>query len=327
MAAAAATIKMMTTDMGHEALRTAARKTIEDDRKLQAPIWPNIMQLESENVYMFEYTEDGGFGDIPLRDEGDYINFATPDTGELLSVQPEVRQLAFAVTKEDRKYNKTGKVARASRMLARAAKRTYERIAAYPFNVATSTVRRTIDGLALLNHSHTLIDGTLVSNIIGLAAGGAGSQSDLTIAALESALVAFSLLRDNDGSYIDVTPKILMVHPAEAPNARRVLRSTSWWAATGTTDTTPTAVADRGIPNATVQDANLTLVVNPYLTDTDGWWLLTDKANHHMRMYQNEAMNDRSFVDPYNEDYIYSIEFAAIAAAASWKGIMGTVGG
>lgn len=312
--ATTSTVKMMTTDMGIDAMRAIPRKFINDTRKEHAPIWSTYMRKVDTNEYYIEYFEFGGFGDIPLKDEGDYINVATPDTGDIARIQPEVRQLAFAITKEDRKYNRINKVERASKMLARAARRTVEKIAAYPLNVATSSVRVTTDGNPLVYNAHVLLNGSTYSN--------AGGGVDLSISTLETALVAFSTMIDNDGTYIDLRPKYLVVSPYDAPNARRILRAQNYW--------TPSAglpsAADTGVPNATVQDANLILVVNPYLTDPDAWFLLADKGDHELVLVENEAFNDRSFVDPYTSDYVYSVEFANIAAAPNPVGIYGATG-
>lgn len=312
--ASVGTVKMLTTDMGIDALKVAARMYVNDERTEIKPIWPNFMRKKTFNEYIIEYGENGGFGDIPLKDEGDYINFGLMDMGDLATIQPEVRQLAFAITKQDRKYNKIGKVERASKMLARAARRTMERIAAYPLNVATSTVRRTIDQLALVSSSHVMINGTVVSNN--------GGAVDLAPATLEAALIAWSKLQDNDGTFISLMPEFLVVPPDLAPIARRILRSQNYPVMTSGVP----SGADTGVPNATILDAGLTLVVDPYLTDTNAWFLLAPKSQHELQMYENEAFNDRSFVDPYTEDYVYSVEFSNIAAAADWKGIYGAQG-
>jgi hypothetical protein len=318
--AAASTVKMLTTDMGIDELRAFNRKIVNDTRKEQTPVWSNYMRKETTNEYFQEYFEFGGFGLVPKKDEGDYLNFATPDIGDLARITPEGRQLAFAITREDKKFNRIDKVGRATKMLARAARKTVEMVAAFPLNVgfAVSAVRFTMDGEALFSAGHILLDGTTFSNL--------GTASDLNIAALEARIVQFTVARDNDGTFINLKPKYLVVAPAGAPNARRVLRATNYWTTTGATTSVVDTTADRGIPNATVQDAGLILVVNPYLTDANAWFLIADKSEHELVLIENEAFNDRSFIDPYTEDYVYSVRFANIAAAPHWMGLDGSAG-
>jgi len=310
---------MLTTDMGVDELRAFNRKVINENRQEQAPVWQTYMRKETTNEYFQEYMEFGGFGLVPKKDEGDYLNFATPDIGDLARITPEGRQLAYAITREDKRFNRVQKVERATKMLARAARKTVEMIAAFPLNQGFSnTLRVTMDNVALFSASHVLLNAASASNL--------GTATDLAIASLEEGIVNFTLQKDNDGTYINIKPKYLVVHPANAPNARRVLRATNYWTATSTSNSLPDTVADRGIPNATVQDAGLILVVNPYLTDQDAWYLIADKSEHELVLIENEAFNDRSFVDPYTEDYVYSVRFANIAAAPNWMGLFGNAG-
>lgn len=302
---------MMTTDMGIDALRKIPRRYVNENLKATPTKYTIYMNEETTDEFMLEWEEMGGFGDIPMRDEGDYLNFARPDVGNIVRIQPEVRQLAFAITERDRRFNKTNKVKRASEKLAQASRRTMERLAAAPLNEGFASTRLGADGQPLFSDSHVLLDGSTFDN---------KATVDLTTATLEDALVVFSLMRDNDGTQIDLDPKYLVVHPAEYPNALRILNAQHYY-----TGGVPSA-ADTGVPNKYIQSFNLILVKNPYLTDTDAWFLLADKSNHGLVMVINEKFHDKSFVDEYTDDYIYSVQFAAIAAHTTWFGAYGSTG-
>lgn len=313
--AAAGTAITLTTDMGIQALQAIPRKFINEARKEHPAKYPQYMRKLNIDEFMIQYDQLGGFGDIPRRDEGGNMNFAKMDVGNITRIQPESYQLAFAITKKARRFNKIQIVERASKKLAIAARRTTEKIAAAPFNEGFSaSVRLGTDGQPLFSTAHERLNGATTSN---------RAAADLSSATLEAALVAFSLMRDEDGTFIDVTPKFLMVHPNEAPNAMRILRAMNYWTPTGGVP----SGADTGVPNDFIRNYNLVLVINPHLTDPDAWFLLADKDEHEVILVENEAFNDDSFIDPYTKDFIYSVEFAQIAAHATDLGAYGSSGG
>lgn len=312
--AGAGSVITLTSDMGIDGLRAIPRKFVNDTRKQHPERFSMYMRKISSNEFMEQYEELGGFGDIPRRDEGDFMNFAKMDVGNITRIQPDTYQLAFAITEKARRFNKMNIVQRASQKLAIAARRTYEKIAAAPFNEGFSaTVRLGTDGQPLFSTAHVRLNGATASN---------KASADLTTATLEAALVAFSLQTDQDGTYIDLTPKYLVVHPNEAPNAMRILRSQNYPQMTAGV---PNA-ADTGVPNDFIRNYNLILVINPYLTDTDAWFLLADKDEHEVIVVENEKFNDDSFIDPYTKDFVYSVQFSAIAAHATDIGAYGSEG-
>lgn len=317
--------KMLTTDMGIDALRTMKRQWVNQDRREHPPIWKQYMRKIDSDEFMEEFTEMGGFGDIPLKDEGDDLNFAKPDTGNITRIQPDVRQLAFAATKQDRRFNKIGKIERASKALARAARRTMEKLAAVPFNLGWSSTRLGSDGVALFSTAHVRADGSTAANT-------PTTQVDLTSETLEAALAQFALMTDNDGTYIDVKPAVLLVHTSNEANALRITGAQNYWLG-GLSGSTPPQqntwipnAANTGVPNSYIRRYNLEVVASPYLTDTDAWFLLAPKSEHGVLIVENQAFEDRSFVDMYNQDYCYSVEFAWATGHVTDVGVWGSQG-
>lgn len=314
------TLKMMTVDMGADELKPALTTEFGTARKEYAPIWPNFMNKMDINEFMTEFTQVGGFGDIPLLDEGDYINFQKPDLGNKARMQPERRQLAFAITYQDKRYSKVDKVKRAMTKMARAERRTTERVAHVPLNMGfSSTYRPMIDGYPLFNR---LTDGGHVRLNGAITANRPPTDVDLDQATLEDAVTAFMGLTDEDGTPISIPPKYLVVHFSNLINAKRILGST---VAYNTTGGRPSA-SYQGTKNV-LADFNLTIISSPFLTDPDAWFLLGDKDEVDIYMITNEAVTDRTFTDPWNEDVIYSISFSNIAGAVSDIATYGTSGG
>lgn len=311
---------MMTVDMGIDELKPGLSKMFGDNRTEFKPVYPTYMQKVTTSEFFEEYAQSGGFQDIPLLDEGDYMNFAKPNLGDKVRLQPERRQLAFAITKVDKQFNRVNKVERAMKRLARAQRRTDERVAAVPFNFAfDSTNRPMTDGQPLCSTAHVRLDDSVVSNR-------PATDTDLNPASLEDAIVNFMQLTDHDGTPINLSPKYLLVHPQNAMNARRILGSSAYYGTAGVSGSgTPTS-ALLGVKNI-LQDFDLVIVVNVFLTDPDAWFLLADKNDTEIIYVTNEAPTDRMFEDPFTEDSVYSISFSSIAGAVSDIGVYGSPGG
>lgn len=308
-------IKAMTVDMGADAMKPMFRRYINDARKAYPTLYTQFMKEESTDQYFEEYNEIGGFGTVPLLDEGDYMNFALPDIGNKTRVQPERRQLAFGITYQDKKFNKIDKVRRYTEKLGKAFKKQKERTAIYLFNQGFSTNYLLNDNQPLFSTAHVLSNGETYANR-------PAADVDLNMATLEAAITSFLLLKDNDGTPIQVMPKYLLVHPSNFINAKRLLESTDYY---GQAAGVPNG-SFRGVRNV-VADMNLTIISHPFLEDEDAWFLLPDKSEHELVLLENEKLHDRTFTDDYTEDIIYSMAEANVAAPLTAIGVWGTSGG
>lgn len=312
---------MMTTDMGADELKPALSKMFGDNRKLWPTTYVKYMTKMNSTEFFEEFTQSGGFQDVPLLDEGDLINVSKPDLGDKYRLQPERRQLAFAITQLDKKFNKVDKVARAMKKLSIACGRTTERVAAAVFNYGfNSTMRPMTDGQPLFSTAHIRLNGATASNR-------PGTDVDLSMPSLEDAITNFRLLIDQDGTPINISPKYLLVHPYNEINAKRILRSQNYFTNGAGTDPNPGApnAAYLGVANV-ASEYQLEIIVNPFLTSPEAWFLLGSQDDTELKMVENEPCTDRSFQDPWTEDTIYSISFANIGGAISDIAAYGTLG-
>ena len=305
-------IKALTTDMGSDGLKPQIRRWISTNAKEHPPLYRRYMNVENTDEAYVEDYETGGFGEFPIKDEGDFLNFAKPATGNKTRYQPIMRQLAFAITFEDKKFNKVNKVNKMLRGLARSGRATIEKVAAQPFNLGFSTAFKGADGQPLFSTSHTNPNGDTIANR-------PGTDVDLTVATLEAAIGTFLTMIGSDGFPIPIQPKYLVVHPSNFMNANRIVGAPNYF-----TGGTPSA-ADTGVPN-TIRRWDLEVVSNPYLTDSNAWFLLAAVGEHEIWVIFNQRPSDRMFDDEWTMDSIYSHFFALESGFSHYIGAYGTTG-
>ena len=138
--------------------------------------------------------------------------------------------------------------------LGRSARETVETLVHDAYNGTSKTAG---DGNAIFFDTHTKLGGGTWSNLLTPAA-------DLSVSSLRQAVQNFETTTDDRSKQQVVKPKILLVAPANEWTARELLNS---------------AYDPESANNAVnpLMSRNLQLVVDPYLTDTDAWFLLADK--------------------------------------------------
>jgi hypothetical protein len=140
---------------------------------------------------------------------------------------------------------------------------------------AAANLYQNPDAVALFSASHVLKGGGTFSNKLSTAA-------DLSQLSLETLIVQLRNYTNDVGQRIGVEPVKLLVNPADEFNAKRLLNS----------------VLESGSPNndVNVLSGMLQLVVDPYLTDTDAYFITTSlntKENGLIFMRRQEAQIDQ----------------------------------
>lgn len=310
-------LKAMTMDWGIDQLRPIVTKWISEQHKVKPSVYKKFITDTTIDNLLTRRARNGGFGDIPLRDEGDVLNFGLPQKGDEVDIQPDDRQLAFAITKKDKRFNNMDKVNMYSRMLDRACRRTIEKVAVKPLNLGFDAAYPSFDNTTIFSTTHKRLDGRTTANR-------PGTDVDLTMASLEAALTASAAMQGEDGTVIDVMLKYLVVSTANMINGARLLGATNYFTGTGDATNTPTG-ADTGVFNY-VAKAGLELVVDPYLTDPDAWFLIADKSENNYELVWNEQITPYGFDDPQTQDSVYSLSFACVAAISSDLFLYGSSG-
>ena len=239
-----------------------------------------IYDTESSERSFEEETKLSGFAAAPVKNEGSAIAYDNAQEAWTARYNHETIAMGFSITEEaveDNLYDSLS--SRYTKALARGMAYTKQVKAAYILNAAfTGSGNPTYgDGKVLCATDHPLVSGGVNSNRPTVGA-------DLNETSLENAVIQIAAWTDERGLLIAAKPKKLVVPPALMFVATRLLETEL---RVGTTDNDINALKNNGsIPEG--------YTVNHFLTDTNGWFLLTDVPNglkHFVRMPLSNSMD------------------------------------
>jgi hypothetical protein len=237
-----------------------------------------IYETETSERSFEEETKLSGFSAAPVKNEGSAIAYDNAQEAWTARYNHETIAMGFSITEEaveDNLYDSLS--ARYTKSLARAMSYTKQVKAAYILNNAFTGGPTYGDGVVLCSTAHPLVSGGTNSNRPTTGA-------DLNETSLENAVIQIAAWTDERGLLIAAKPKKLVVPPALQFVATRLLETSL---RVGTTDNDINALKNNGsIPEG--------YTVNHFLTDTNGWFLLTDVPNglkHFTRMPLSNSMD------------------------------------
>jgi len=223
-----------------------------------------IYETETSERSFEEETKLSGFSAAPVKNEGSAIAYDNAQEAWTARYNHQTIALGFSITEEaieDNLYDSLS--ARYTKALARAMAYTKQVKAASVLNNAfQSSGYNGGDGVSLCNSSHPLVSG-------GTNANTPATQVDLNETSLEAAVIQIAGWTDERGLLIAAKPRKLIVPPNLMFVATRLLETEL---RVGTTDNDVNAIKTMGsIPEG--------FRVNHFLTDTNGWFLITDVPN------------------------------------------------
>ena len=237
-----------------------------------------IYETEKSERSFEEETKLAGFGAAPVKNEGSAISYDNAQEAFTARYNHETIALGFSITEEaveDNLYDSLS--ARYTKALARAMSYTKQVKAASVINNGFNGSYLGGDGVTLCSTAHPLVSGGTNSNRPSTAA-------DLNETSLENAVIQIAAWTDERGLLIAAKPKKLIVPPSLMFVATRLLETEL---RVGTTDNDINALKSNGsIPGG--------YTVNHFLTDTNGWFLLTDVPNglkHFVRTPLQNSMD------------------------------------
>ena len=229
------------------------------------PLYTKLFSMKSSDKRFEKEQGVTGLGLAAVKDEGSSIPYEDPFQGYQKEYVNVTYALGSSVTREmyeDDQYNYINSI---PSMLARSMRQTEETVAFNHLNRAFNSSFTGADGLQLCSGggsggtAHPLVGGGTYTNELATSA-------DLTQTSLETATQNLMDFVDDQNLKIRVMPKCLVVPTALNFTARKILE-TSYAVGSADNDINP-------IPGL-FQD----LVVSPYLTDTDAWFIITDTPN------------------------------------------------
>lgn len=205
-----------------------------------------------------EDVEGTGFGLVPIATEGGATTYDSESQQTVTRYTHVEYKLGFIVTRaerDDNLYEKKG-VTR-TQALAFSFRQTEENVCANVYNRAQTSGYTGGDGVVLSSVSHPTLSGNQ-SNRLATAA-------DLSEAALEDLCIQIMNATNNRGLRIGLMPKKLIIPPALAFEAQRILKSVQ-----------QSGTANNDINALKVMGSIPEIAVNHYLTDTDAFFIRTN---------------------------------------------------
>jgi len=237
-----------------------------------------IYETETSERSFEEETKLSGFSAAPVKNEGNAIAYDNAQEAWTARYQHETIALGFSITEEaveDNLYDSLS--ARYTKSLARAMSYTKQVKGAAVLNNAFTAGYTGGDGKVLCATDHPLVSGGTNSNTFT-------TQADLNETSLEAAVIQIAAWTDERGLLIAAKPRKLIVPPSLMFVATRLLQTEL---RVGTTDNDINALKSLGsVPEG--------YRVNHFLTDTNGWFLLTDVPNglkHFVRTPLQNSMD------------------------------------
>jgi hypothetical protein len=254
-------------------LRPGVKKWFGMELADYSPLYSRIFQVLSDDRAFVENALLSGLGTLQVMDENSSVRYDSGKQGYTPRYDHIKLGLGFQVSQELMDDGIGLSYAeRYSKALKRSSIESDEIIAHQILNRAfnSSFVMTNGDGVALCDASHPIRGGSVFSNKPAVAA-------DLSEAALEQAVIDISAFTDDRGIKKNVRAKKLIIHTTNQFEAHRILKSQL---RVDTANNDINALKDMGV----ISD----IIVTPYLTDTDSWFLVTD-APDGLKFYNRKA--------------------------------------
>ncbi len=279
--------------------------------KNQSKPFEAYFQMETSDKAYEEVAEAYGFGLAAKKAEGASIQYDNTGEGAKTRFTNVTYGLGYIVTREaieDNQYRQLSE--RRSMELARSMATTKCIVHANVLNRGFSGSYVGGDGVALFSASHPTIAGNQ-SNLL--------TAADLSESALETAVSRIMLLENARGLKIGAQPQTLIIHPNDWATATRILESDlQSGSASDTTNTNNVnALKAKGMIKQ--------VVIDPYLTDTDAWFVTTD-IPYGLLSFQRRAMEFKQDNDFDTENAKAKATERYVAGWADFRGIFGSAG-
>ena len=244
-----------------------------------------IYETEKSERSFEEETKLAGFNAAPVKNEGSAIAYDNAQEAFTARYNHETIALGFSITEEaveDNLYDSLS--ARYTKALARAMSYTKQVKAASVINNGFNGSYLGGDGVTLFgnNSSSTRVGHPLVSG--GVNYNSPTTGVDLNETSLENAVIQIAAWTDERGLLIAAKPRKMVVPPSLMFVAKRLLDTEL---RVSTADNDINAIKQMGaIPEG--------YTVNHFLTDVNGWYLITDVPNgmkHFERMPLANSMD------------------------------------
>lgn len=273
-------------------------------------IYTRIFRKMTSDRKFERTTSFAPFGDVPAKPEGNEYAFDIIMQAYTKDITPVEYGLGFAVTETAMEDDQYDLLAKKAQFLMFSMRNVEERAAADVLNNGFTT-QKTADAVALFSTAHLLKRG-------GTAKNRPSTDADLSITSLAQAFIDLATETKLESGQLTMPPdEYLLVVPAALEfTAHRVVNTV-------------------GLPGSADNDVNpvkarrkITIVVNPFLTDTDGWFLIPSSSARHELVYlERKAITmPAPDTDPKTGNRLYKLRARKAWDSVDWRHCYGTTG-
>ena len=281
-----------------------------DAQKELPRIWTKVFNVKSSDKRFERVMTVTGMGDVPEKGEGAPYTSDVIKPGWTKDFTHTEYGMMFEVTQTALEDDQYDQLSQHARWLMFSARVVEEKKAHGVFNNGFGT-EQSPDGVSLFNSAHVLKGGGTARNTLAAAA-------DLSVTSLTQALIDWQTqTKVESGQVVNyASDLVLFVPPALEFTADRILNSTLL---PGSADNDRNAIKAR---------RNWTLVVSPYLTDEDAFFLLAaDKKSHGITSYTRVPISmEPAMTDARTRNRLYPVRWRRSFGAAWWQGSFGVPG-
>ena len=272
-----------------------------------------LYEVENSDRAFEEEVLFTGFGTAPVKGEGAAVSYDDAQESFTSRYTHETIALGFAVTEEameDNLYDTFAKLR--AKGLARAMANTKQVKAADVFNNGFNSSFAGGDGQAFFSSAHPTIGDGTQSNLL--------AASDLSEAALETALISVSKTKDDRGILIGAQAESLHIPSYLAFTADQILNSplSTTIANSATNVNDINSIRNQGlVPNG--------FFVNRRFTDTNGYFIKTDVPNG-AKMFVRSPLQTKMEPDFDTGNLRFKARERYAFGFSDWRGFFGSQG-
>jgi len=266
----------------------------------------DIFSVYDSNQYREHILTFGGTGVFAQTAEGTAVTYNSPVEGYLSTFTHLKYSDGLRFTEEMWGDDLNGVMEDSPAELGEGAWATEETVLANHFNNGFDSSAATFaDGVAFFDTAHVRENGETYRNEPTTAA-------DLSTSSVEAALIDFRNFRSGGGRRLSISPECLLVPPDLEYRARRIMGSSQ------TPENDSNAIQPiKGVLEVKVWD---------YLTDTNAWFILANKNQHKMVMYERQPFTTSDVVDFDTGDLKFKAVFRQSSGMGDPRGVYGSPG-
>jgi hypothetical protein len=296
-----------------EELWPGIAKLFGDSYEEYPKIWDKLVdQYPSDKAYE-KFQGLTGYGLAGVKDQGSQVPYRDKYQGFQREIINVTYAIGSTVTYEMMRYDQYNIINKIPTQLAKSVRQTEETVVANllnnGFSTAAANVRtNTADGVSLMNSAHLLVaNSATFRNTPSTAA-------DLSQSSLEQAGIDIGNFVDDQNLPVMARGRKLIVPVASQYLARKIL-GTEYEVDTGNNTINPVSSSNQPME----------IIVSPWLTDTDAWFIKTDQADGLVFTEVDPVMMDRD-----NDFDTKNLKFAAMrlfgVGAVDARGYYGSPG-